>query len=381
MERKKNVAILINDSNWQGGNNYYNSLIISINKIKKSKINLFLISDTKSNLKYFNFNNKIIRSSIFDKNSFLYKLRLILNYLHIRDFILYLFLKKNNIDVLSHCTSRNILWRNCKIKTLGWIVDLQHIYFPKFFSKKNLFFRNNNISKLLANSHGIILSSKSCYKDLKRLYNIKNNKTFILSFCSSLINKNKFLTKQQLISKYKLVKIWFHLPNQFWKHKNQIIALKAFHLLKDKNKQLILTGFVEGLDQLEKFNELNCYIKKNNLENIKILKNIPYADVLAIMYYSAAMINTSYYEGWSSTVAEATALNKILILSKINTHIEQKTKKTFFFDPDNAVELKNIFYKIKISKNKKKLKKLIFENNKKLKKFGEKFQKIILDIS
>jgi glycosyltransferase involved in cell wall biosynthesis len=382
MEKKK-VAIILQDSNWEGGNNYFFNLIDSCIRLGNSKINLIIFTDRKSKLtKYSKINIKIIRSSIFSRSNPLYWLRFLLSSLRMRDYILYYLLKKNKINVLSHITSRNCLWKNCNIKTLGWISDFQHLHFPEFFTKKNIRFRNRNIIKLIKNSSGIIVSSKSSGKDLDTFFNEKRkNKKFILNFSSALEIKNKIFTKRELISKYSLNNHWFHLPNQFWKHKNQITAIKAFHKIGNKIN-LILTGVLDDSDQLNTYRNLNNYIKKNKITNIKILKNLPREDVLAIMHHSTAVINTSLFEGWSSTAVEATALKKKMILSRIDVHLEQKQKHTRYFSPLNHEELRNIV--LNIHKNQKrqsyKFKNLQIKNEEIKLKFAQKFEKLIYSL-
>ena len=60
MEKKK-VAIILQDSNWEGGNNYFFNLIDSSLRLRNSKIDLIILTDRKSKLtKYSKINIKII---------------------------------------------------------------------------------------------------------------------------------------------------------------------------------------------------------------------------------------------------------------------------------------------------------------------------------
>ena len=81
---------------------------------------------------------------------------------------------------------------------------------------------------------------------------------------------------------------------------------------------------------------------------------------MSLIYYSTAVINPSFFEGWSSTVEQANAFNKVLILSNIDVHKEQKPHKAIFFNPRNMSSLKKILLDFeslkksrKITKNKK----------------------------
>jgi len=54
---------------------------------------------------------------------------------------------------------------------------------------------------------------------------------------------------------------------------------------------------------------------------------------------ATALLQPSLYEGWSTLVEEAKALNKFIILSDLPVHKEQIAGNVAFFDPFNATEL------------------------------------------
>ena len=85
-------------------------------------------------------------------------------------------------------------------------------------------------------------------------------------------------------------------------------------------------------------------IKENNLKNnFKYLGLVPYLDTMSLIYYSSAVINPSFFEGWSSTVEQVNVYNKILILSNIDVHKEQRPNKAIFFNPRNINSLKKFY--------------------------------------
>jgi glycosyltransferase involved in cell wall biosynthesis len=66
---------------------------------------------------------------------------------------------------------------------------------------------------------------------------------------------------------------------------------------------------------------------------------VPYRDLLALMRHALAIINPSLFEGWSTTVEEARALGKRVLLSDIPTHREQSPAHAVFFDPRDPAGL------------------------------------------
>jgi glycosyltransferase involved in cell wall biosynthesis len=71
-------------------------------------------------------------------------------------------------------------------------------------------------------------------------------------------------------------------------------------------------------------------------ERFRFLGLIPFAHVAVLMRHSAALINPSRFEGWSTTVEEAKSLGKRMLLSDLRVHREQAPSRGFFFDPDDA---------------------------------------------
>jgi glycosyltransferase involved in cell wall biosynthesis len=90
-------------------------------------------------------------------------------------------------------------------------------------------------------------------------------------------------------------------------------------------------GYVEGLTD---------YIAANKLEkHIQFLGLIPREDQLCLMKNSLAIVQPSYFESWNTTVEDAKALGKFIILSDLTVHKEQISENVYFFNPDKAEEL------------------------------------------
>ncbi|MGF1763570.1 glycosyltransferase, partial [Aliivibrio kagoshimensis] len=135
------------------------------------------------------------------------------------------------------------------------------------------------------------------------------------------------------------------LPNQYWPHKNHDIVFQAINCLKkngDKSFQIVSTGNTDS----ETFKKCENTIKNFNIssDEYKVLGLIPGDDVLALMSGSSFVLNPSLFEGWSTTVEEAKALNKKMILSDIPIHREQEPRhgEFLFFEPQNIESLASL---------------------------------------
>jgi hypothetical protein len=60
------------------------------------------------------------------------------------------------------------------------------------------------------------------------------------------------------------------------------------------------------------------------------------------MIHSIAIINPSYFEGWSTTVEEAKILDLKILLSDISVHREQNPEKAEYFSPDDPQKLADL---------------------------------------
>jgi glycosyltransferase involved in cell wall biosynthesis len=68
-------------------------------------------------------------------------------------------------------------------------------------------------------------------------------------------------------------------------------------------------------------------------DGFRLLGMLPYEDVTGLIALCHALVNPSFFEGWSTTVEEAKALGAPLVLSEIDVHREQAGSKALYFDP------------------------------------------------
>ena len=69
---------------------------------------------------------------------------------------------------------------------------------------------------------------------------------------------------------------------------------------------------------------------------------MPYDDLLSLMHHALAVVNPSFFEGWSTTVEEAKSLGKTVILSDIPVHREQAPDRGHYFRPEAPEELADV---------------------------------------
>jgi glycosyltransferase involved in cell wall biosynthesis len=138
---------------------------------------------------------------------------------------------------------------------------------------------------------------------------------------------------------------YFHVPNQFWSHKNHGLILDALAALKASGDPplVISTGATEDYRQPRYFDRLMEQAGALGvLDSFRVLGVIPSNDLLGLMVNAAALINPSRSEGWSTSVEEAKSLGKRIILSDLDVHREQAPPDGMYVDPDDPIGLADL---------------------------------------
>jgi hypothetical protein len=93
-----------------------------------------------------------------------------------------------------------------------------------------------------------------------------------------------------------------------------------------------------------------------------------------------AIINPSKFEGWNTSVEQAKAINKKIILSNISSHKEQDPFRASYFEVNNYSQLAKIIKNTWYIKKELSLNKQSSKINMKFITYGQKFTKIVFNI-
>jgi glycosyltransferase involved in cell wall biosynthesis len=117
-------------------------------------------------------------------------------------------------------------------------------------------------------------------------------------------------------------------------HKDHRTVFQGVAQLKQQgvHVNLVCTGPTHDPRQPEHFNNLKAEIKTLAIDSqVKILGTIPRTDQISLMRASAAVLQPSQFEGWSTVIEDARALGKPLIASDFPVHLEQNIPGSSFF--------------------------------------------------
>ena len=335
------VGFVIEGPSFLGSVNYLRNLFSALAQLPGRQVQPVLFAGSQTSEKMLvNFRDaEIVKSTMLDDGTLIARARWRLNRLFPgRDPLLRILLNRHGVKVLSHSGPL----RNRSIKTIAWIPDFQHIYLPAFFHKEEHAMRNDDFHAIAHHSDVIVLSSEAARSDLAAFAPAAVSKSRILRFVPAVDTFSDVIPIAELQQKYQFRVPFFYVPNQFWIHKNHKLIMEALVELKAKGIEatVVMTGSTEDYRHPSHISELMAHVEQNGLsESFKVLGLVPYEDLLSLMHHALAIMNPSLFEGWSTSVEEAKALDKIILLSSLPVHLEQNPERGIFFDPTNAHDL------------------------------------------
>ncbi len=329
---------------WMGGLNYQTNLLSALvtNAGHRIKPVLFLGNDTdQAVLERFQQiqDLEIVQSTVFDQK---HKHTRLINalLLGVDAQALKLF-KQHAIDVVFE--SANFYGWRFPIKSIAWIPDMQHQRLRHYFGFFAFWRREIGFRMQILGGRHIMLSSDDARADFQHFYRIPQQRLHVVRFAVPI--KARTFDVDVLLSRYGLPEHFFYLPNQFWRHKNHECVIHALAIAKQAGHEIVVavSGNTNDPRDAEYFPNLLALANRLGVEkNFRVLGLIPYEDVQALMTSCIALLNPSRFEGWSTTVEEAKALNVEMLLSDINVHREQAGEQAQYFNVDDAEHLAEI---------------------------------------
>jgi len=372
------------NQNWQGGKNYLFNLVKAIQLMPNRIIEPVILAGRKTPFGQFKQLSgcEIIRTSWLDMQGA--GIRKLCQAVTGKDFLFDRYLRKHRISVLSHFGPFS---KDSVVPRIGWIADFQHKHLPELFTKDELQLRDRTFKIVGECSSCLLLSSHKAQEDLNHYFPEFAAKSKVLQFSSCLGDDIVRMNPDILEERYKFSSPYFHLPNQFWVHKNHRVVIEALNILKREGVDVLVltTGSTDDHREPDYFGELMAYAKECDvLENFRVLDVIPYSDMIALMRSAVAVINPSLMEGWSTTVEEAKALGKRILLSDIPVHREQDPDRATFFKPTDvralAEEMKQTWKSFDVGLETGHVEQAISQLAVHSREFAKRYQDIILDL-
>ena len=324
---------------WLGGVNYYRALLSAVVDDQDRTIDpiLFLGRGRQASLPGGFPSVEEVRSAIFDRNSPQWLARAASRRLLSRDPLFDRLLDAHDVRVVSHL---NAPWRTGLRALMGWIPDLQHFRIPENFSAADHRLRDRQFHRIIEMSTFVIVSSEASRRDLLEYSEAAAGKARVLHFVPNIPQVDKTPAREELLHSHGVPGDYFHLPNQFWSHKNHELVVEALAVLNARGRRatVVATGTTTGTSGDPSHHDaLMRKVRELGLEERFLsLGVVPFDEMIGLMNGSLAVVNPSRFEGWSTTVEEAKCLGKRVLCSDLAVHREQDPPGALFFDPDDA---------------------------------------------
>ena len=203
---------------------------------------------------------------------------------------------------------------------------------------------------MVMRSNPMVLSSNDSRHDLEKFYPEHKCPVEVVHFVSYIEPEIRAITpdmERSVAEKFGLKKNYIYLPNQFWQHKNHIVAVKAIELIKSRgllsDYDFVFTGNLEDYRNPAYIDRLKAVMEAENVRDcIKLLGFVERREQLCIMKNAKFLVQPSLCEGWGTVLEDAKVLDKTVLLSDIPVHREQKNEKCRLFDPHNPKELADL---------------------------------------
>jgi glycosyltransferase involved in cell wall biosynthesis len=360
MGKRKHIALIFSyNENWIAETYYILNIGCALNTLPdEQKPEITLLTPKKMEFDYFTHETKYPYLHFFKINNnvqFPFKNQYVSIFFNLLlNILLFLKGKKNHkilnkFDMIFPSPEGNFFKLVSKEKKVYWIPDFQEDYLKNFFSTQEIVQRKQTQIARALLADKLVLSSYDAQNDFNRLYPFAICKQYVIPFAVTHPDYG-MIDIAEIKQKYNINKNYFYSPNQFWLHKNHKIVIEAVELLKKEFKDILVIFSGKESDKriiLSVADEMKKLVKEKDLEeNILFLGFIDRKEQLCLMKNAIAIIQPSLFEGWSTVVEDAKAMNQFVIASDLRVHKEQLKHNVFFFNPKDKYSLADSIMKI-----------------------------------
>jgi glycosyltransferase involved in cell wall biosynthesis len=248
-------------------------------------------------------------------------------------------IKREGLDLyhgLSHELPMGITKLN--IKKVVTIHDLIFMRFPQYFPFIDRVVYKRKFQYSCSVADKVIAICEQTKQDLIDFLDVPESKIEVVyQSCNPRFFVPSEESKiQEIRAKYLLDKEYILNVGAIEPRKNTLTLVKAFHSISSSIKEdLILVG------QGKKYkDEIEDYIVENNLVGrVRIISNVPMADLPAIYTAAKLFVYPSHFEGFGIPIIESLFSKTPVITSKGSCFPEAGGPNSIYIDPDNSQEI------------------------------------------
>jgi len=251
-----------------------------------------------------------------------------------------------NCDVIHHPFS--LIHREwSKFPSVLTFHDMQHEYYPEYFSHDELRRRRDSFRRSALAATRIIAISQYSRKGLMEFYGIPKEKIDVIYFgCSPIFKRATDGTRMaEVRDKYLLTRPFLYYPAATWPHKNHknlFVALKALIEGDRFDGELVLSGMATN-DQENVLAEIS---RLGLSGNVRVLGHVNYEDIPYIYALARVMVFPSMFEGFGLPLVESMAAGCPVACSSAASIPEVVGDAAAMFDPKDVKEMEEVIGKV-----------------------------------
>lgn len=227
-------------------------------------------------------------------------------------------------------------------KRINWFPDFQFDHLPEFYTPHKYVEARQRAIAVAYLSCKLMLSSEDAARDFHRLFPNSEAKVYVQHFTVTHPDITS-LNNDEVLCRHGINRPYFYSPNQYWTHKNHPVVIDAvFELVKKGNKNILVLFSGKEWDDRNPvyFPSLKKKVEELGLtDNIRFLGFLDRKEQLVIMQNAQAVIQPSLFEGWSTVIEDARAMNKYVIASDLDVNKEQLQTNVRFFNRHSSADL------------------------------------------
>jgi glycosyltransferase involved in cell wall biosynthesis len=212
--------------------------------------------------------------------------------------------------------------------------DLQHLHFPEFFSKEELFLRHTGYTKMIQQSTRVIVGNEWTKRDVIGKYPETRDKVDNVPLFPQLLPPAVVNNSADYFSDENR---YIFYPAAFWRHKNHYRLLSALAEVRHQGHQinLILSGANLQGNKLIRNRIINLGLK----DHVNITGFVSPQELVGLYKGSIGVVIPSLFESASFPAWEAFSLGVPVAAANTTAIPEQVQGAALIFDPLNVSDI------------------------------------------
>ena len=247
-------------------------------------------------------------------------------------------LKDKDID-LYFCPLLVIEPLNIALPSVVTIPDVQHEFYPNFFSKEILMWRRENYRASALVADAVLTPSQYSATTISEKLSITENKIFPISHSADESYSSEFdlEAERYFLRKFNLPDVYGYFPANTWPHKNHIALAKALRIYNAQYSpiKIVLTGEQDSGHEL-----LLKTIADEGLGGYIIHLGYVQKKIVRCLYKNASfLVFPSLFEGFGMPVLEAMLSDCPVLCSGVTSLPEIAGDAALYFDPNDPYDI------------------------------------------